>query len=32
MSDAIDNKAVMEQQPVDEKYAVSPHNMEDIPI
>ncbi|KAI7970667.1 hypothetical protein EIK77_003067 [Talaromyces pinophilus] len=32
MSDAIDSKAVMEQQPVDEKHAVSPSNMEDIPI
>lgn len=32
MSDAIDDKAVMEQQPVDEKHAVNPHNMEDIPI
>lgn len=28
----IDSKAVMEQQPVDEKNAVSPANMEDIPL
>ena len=32
MTDAIDNKAVMEQQPMDEKAPVSPSNMEDIPI
>lgn len=32
MSDTIDSKAVMEQQPVDEKHVASPHNMEDIPI
>jgi hypothetical protein len=32
MSDAIDNKAVIEQQPIDEKNAVGPRDLEEIPI